>query len=143
MDRWQPLRSLTDIQAEMNRMLDNVFGQPVAVGERMWAPRCDLRETKDDIVATFEVPGVSDKDVHVSVTGDLLTVKGERRWEADRQDDSYHRVERVYGKFERTLELPMPVQADKVTAAYRDGVLTVTLPKSDELKPREIKVDVL
>ena len=145
MDRWQPFRNLTDIQTEMNRMFDSVFGHSTAVpaGDRMWAPLCDLRETKDDLVVTFELPGVSEKDVHVSITGDLLTVKGERRWDGNRKDDSYHRLERVYGTFERTLELPMPVQADKVKASYREGLLTVTLPKSEELKPREIKVDLL
>ena len=145
MDRWRPFRNLTDIQTEMNRMFDSVFGHPAtaAASDRMWAPLCDLRETRDDLVVTFELPGVSEKDVHVSITGDLLTIKGERRWDDNRKDDSYHRLERVYGTFERTLELPMPVQADKVKASYRDGLLTVTLPKSEELRPREIKVDLL
>ena len=142
MDRWQPFRSLTDIQSEMNRMFDTVFDQSTPAGERAWAPRCDLRETKDDVVVTFELPGISEKDVHVSILGETLTVKGERRWDDNAKDDNYHRVERAYGSFERTLELPVPVQMDKVKATYRDGLLTITLPKSEELKPKEIKVEL-
>jgi HSP20 family protein len=109
----------------------------------MWLPAVDVRETKDDIVLSFDIPGVSEKDVQVSMTGDLLTAKGERRFEQEDSGDSYHRVERLYGKFERSVQLPFPVQADKIKATYRDGVLTVKLPKGEELKPREIKIDVL
>ena len=84
-----------------------------------------------------------EKDIQLSITGDLLTVKGERRLERDETQDTYHRVERVYGKFERTLQLATPVQTDKVKATYRDGVLEVTLPKVEEVKPREIKIDLM
>jgi HSP20 family protein len=144
-ERWQPFRNVSELQNEMNRLFDTVFGQPAATtGERMWAPVCDVWETKDDVVVAFELPGINEKDVHVSMTGDMLTVRGERRWQQEPQkDDSYHRVERVYGKFERSLQLSVPVQSDKVKATYRDGVLTVRLPKADEVKPREIKIDVL
>jgi HSP20 family protein len=144
-DRWQPYRGLSDIQSEMNRMFDSVFGHPAtpSTSERIWAPVCDLWETKDDLVVNFELPGISEKDVNVSITGDVLTVKGERRWQDVQKDDSYHRLERVYGKFERSVELPIPVQADKVKASYREGVLTVKLPKADEVKPRSIKIDVV
>lgn len=145
LDRWQPFRGLSDVQNEMSRMFDSVFGNPtaLAMGERMWAPLCDVWETKDDVVVSLELPGVSEKDVKVSITGDLLTIKGERRWQDAQKDDGYHRVERVYGKFERTVELPVSVQPDKAKASYRDGVLTVTLAKAEELEPREIKIDVL
>jgi HSP20 family protein len=143
-ERWHPFRSLSEIQSEMNRMFDSVFGSPAAStpGERMWTPLCDVRETKDDVIVAFELPGMNEKDVNVSINGDLLTVRGERRWEDTGKDDTYHRFERVYGKFERAVDLPVPVQPDKVKATYRDGVLTVKLPKSEELKPREIKIDV-
>ena len=144
MERWQPFRNVSELQTEMNRLFDSVFGQPtMAAGERMWAPVCDVWETKDDVVVAFELPGISEKEVHVSMTGDVLTVRGERRWQEAPKDDTYHRVERVYGKFERTLQVWVPVQADKVKATYRDGVLTVRLPKADEVKPREIKIDIL
>jgi HSP20 family protein len=152
-ERWRPFggverdpfRSLGDIQSEVNRLFDTFVGRPtsMAVGERMWLPAVDVFETKDDIVLSFDVPGVAEKDVHLSITGDLLTVKGERRFDREASSDSYHRVERVYGKFERSVQLPMAVQTDKVKASYRDGVLEVKLPKAEEVKPREIKIDLL
>ena len=109
----------------------------------MWEPVLDMDETKDDLVLNFELPGVREKDVSLSITGDLLTVKGEREFNRDLTDESYHHVERVYGKFERSVQLPMPVQAAKVKATYRDGVLEVKLPKVDEVKPKEIKIDIV
>jgi HSP20 family protein len=145
-ERWQPFRTISDIQSEMNRLFDSVFGHPATMpsGERMWIPLCDMWETRDEVALCFELPGVSEKDVSVSITGDLLTVKGERRFaHEDVKSDDWHRLERAYGKFERTVQLPMPVQANKVKATYRDGLLTVTLPKAEEVKPKEIKIDIL
>jgi len=142
---WAPFRNVNDIQGEMNRLFDSFFGRPatVAAGERMWAPVVDMYETKDDLFVTLELPGVREKDVHVSITGDMLTVKGERRFESDVKDEGYYRLERVYGKFERSMPLPIPVQADKVKATYRDGVLEIRLPKVEEVKPKEIKIDLV
>ena len=143
-ERWEPFRNLNDIQGEMNRLLDSFFGRPasVAAGERMWAPLSDMYETKDDLFVTFELPGVREKDVNVSITGDMLTLKGERRFERDVKDEGYYPLERVYGKFERSMPLPVAVQVDKVKATYRDGVLEIRLPKVEEVKPNEIKIDV-
>jgi HSP20 family protein len=145
MERWEPLRNLGDIQGEMNRLFDSVFARPstVAAGERLWAPLTDMYETKDDLFITFELPGIREKEVSVSITGDVLTVKGERKLERDLKDEGYHRLERVYGRFERSVPLPMPVQADKVKATYRDGMLEIRLPKVEAVKPKEIKIDVL
>jgi len=144
-ERWEPFRNVNDIQGEMNRLFDSFFGRPatVAAGERMWAPLVDMYETKDDLFVTLELPGVREKDVHVSITGDMLTVKGERRFESDVKDEGYYRLERVYGKFERSMPLAIPVQADKVKATYRDGVLEIRLPKVEEVKPKEIKIDLV
>jgi HSP20 family protein len=143
-----PFRDLGDIQSEVNRLFDNFFGRPTqqqgGTGmERVWAPAVDMHETKDDLVLTMEVPGVRDKDVAVSITGDLLSIKGERRFEHDVKEQQLLHVERAYGKFERLVQLPIPVQADKVKASYRDGILEVRLPKTEEIKPKEIKVDIL
>jgi len=151
MDRWRPfgttleLHNLGDIQGEMNRLFDSFFGRPVTMtaGERVWAPLADMYETKDDLLVTFELPGIREKEVSVSITGDVLTVKGERKLERDLKDEGYHRLERVYGRFERAVPLPMPVQADKVKAIYRDGVLEIRLPKMEEVKPKEIKIDIV
>ena len=144
LERWEPFR---EIESEMNRLFDGFLSRPTAIatgaGTRVWMPVLDMYETKDDLHIAFEVPGVREKEVSVSITGDLLTVKGERKWGSEQTDDSYHRLERVYGKFERSVALPVPVQADKVKAAYRDGVLEIRLPKAEEVKPKEIKIDVL
>jgi HSP20 family protein len=139
-----PFRDLTEMQSEMNRLFDGFFGRDTAgpAMERVWAPAADMVENKDELVITVEVPGVSQKDIHLSIDGDLLTVKGERRWSHEDKQEHHYRLDRWAGKFERVLPLPVPVQADKVRASYRDGVLTVTMPKVEEIKPKEIAIDV-
>jgi HSP20 family protein len=139
--RWDPFQDVGDLQSEMNRMFDGFFGRSMPGLDRVWAPAVDVFETKDDLVVRAELPGMTEKDVDVSITGDILTLKGERGAAADGQE-SVHRSERWYGKFERSLTLPIPIQADKVKATYRDGVLTIQLPKAEEVKPRAIKIDV-
>lgn len=147
MDRWEPFRNLVDIQGDVNRLFDTFLGRPAPAAAstgRAWIPAVDMHETKDDLVLKVEVPGVREKDVAVSITGDLLSIRGERRWsEEDARDQKLLHVERVYGQFERLIQLPLAVQADKVKATYRDGVLEIRLPKAEELKPREIKIDIL
>ena len=137
-------RDLTDIQTQMNRLFDNFLGQPIisAPVERAWAPAVDVYETKNDLVVTAELPGLSEKDIHLSITGDLLTIQAERGGSEEVKDGSHYRRERWFGKFERTVALPMPVETGQVKASYRDGVLTVKLPKVEEMKPKEIKIDV-
>ena len=88
------------------------------------------------------MPGIREKDVALSIMGDVLTVKGERKLEQDETEDGYHRMERIYGKFERSIPLPVRVQSDEVEATYRDGVLEIRLPKAEEVKPKEIKIDI-
>lgn len=144
-ERWDPFWNVSDIPGEVNRLFDSFLGRPTAAtgsAVRTWAPVLDMHETKDELVLNFELPGVTDKDVSLSITGDLLTVKGERAFNRDSQGENAHHVERVYGKFERSVELPMPVQADKVKASYRGGVLEVRLPKAEEVKPKAIKIDI-
>jgi HSP20 family protein len=143
---WDPFRNLVDVQSEVNHLLDTFAGrQPVGAMERSrsWLPAVDMHETKDSLVLKVELPGVRDGDVAVSIIGDLLTIKGERRWDDDVKDQKFLHVERAHGQFERLIQLPMAVQADKVKASYRDGVLEITLPKVEEMKPRNIKIDIL
>ena len=136
-----------DIQNEMNRLFENFLGRATStapMGGRAWTPVVDVYETKDDLVLSFELPGVPEKDISLSITGDVLTLRGERHFNQQGNDgDRYVQTERVYGKFERSIRLPMPVQSDRVRATYRDGVLEVSLPKADEVRPKEIKIDVL
>ena len=137
MVRWTPFGTAD--------VFDSFFGRPAnaAAAPRTWLPAVDMHETKDDLVLSVEVPGVSEKDVKVTINGDLLSIRGERRVDDEVKDRQYLHVERVYGQFERLVQLPMAVQADKVKATYRDGLLQITLPKAEELKPREIKIDIL
>jgi len=148
--RWRPFMSVErwdPFQGEVNRLLDGFLGRPMISGAgstvRAWAPVLDMHETKDEVVLSFELPGVSDKDVSLSITGDLLTLKGERTVNREFKDDNAYHAERVYGKFERSVQLPMPVQSEKVKATYRDGVLEVKLPKAEEVKPKAIKIDII
>lgn len=144
-ERWEPFRNILDIQHEMNRLFDGFFGRPSAAmttADRQWIPVLDMYETKDDLILAFELPGVREKDVSLLITGDLLTVRGERPINQELEGENYQHVERVYGKFERSVQLPMPVQAEKVKATYHDGVLEVKLTKSEEVKPKEIKIDI-
>ena len=140
-----PVRDFGDIQSEVNRLFDNFFGRSGPQGggvERVWAPTVDVHETKDELVVTADLPGLDEKDIHLSINGDVLSLRGERQWNQDVKQENYYRGERWFGKFERTVALPMPVQPDKVKATYRDGVLTITLPKVEEIKSREIKIEV-
>jgi HSP20 family protein len=149
MNRWRswrfdPFRDLTDIQAEINRAFDAYFGvQPrTAAPERAWAPPVDVYETRDDLVVAVELPGVLEKDIHLTMTGDVLSLRGQRGIAAEAREENYHRIERWSGTFERHVQLPIPVQADRIRASYKDGVLEIRLPKLDEVKPREIKIEV-
>lgn len=144
-ERWDPFRGLSDIQGEVNRLFDSFFGRPsvAAQGGRAWMPLVDMHETKDDLTLRVDLPGVREKDVTVSITGDWLTIRGERRFEEEQTGNQYLHVERVYGKFERRVQLPVAVQSDKVKATYRDGVLQITLPKAEEVKPKEVKIEIL
>ena len=143
MERWEPFGNVSDIHEEINRLLDSFLGRPTSTADvRNWVPALDMHETKDEFVLKFELPGVKDKDVSLSIVEDLLTVKGERAFAADTEGKNARHIERVYGKFERSVRLPMPVQAEKVTATYRDGVLEVMLPKAEEVKPKAIKIDI-
>lgn len=145
LERMDPFHDLADIQSEMNRLFDAFFGRPgrtVGLLDRVWAPVVDVYETADELVVTTELPGAKEKDVHVSIVGDVLTIKGERKQDREVKEEHYHRMERFYGSFERHIPLPIPVEADKVKARFRDGVLEIRLPKAEEIKPKEIKIEV-
>lgn len=144
-ERGDPLRELLDIQAQMNRVFDDVFGtrtRPGAVMDRGWAPPIDVYETKDELVVAAEVPGVKEKDIHLAIVENVLALRGQRLPAGEVKEENYHRIERSTGNFERHIPLPVPVQADRVRATYRDGVLHVRLPKAEEIRPREIKIEV-
>ncbi len=146
--RWRPGRELATIRDEMNRLFDDFFsGFPFperrrGLMEGEWAPTVDVAETDENIIVTAELPGVKQNDVEISVVNDVLTLKGEKREEKEIKKENYHRIERSYGSFQRSITLPTGVHADKAKATYKDGVLTVTIPKVEEAKPKSIKINV-
>jgi len=145
LEPWAGVREIGDIQSEVNRLFDTFFGRSIQAGmpERSWAPGADMYETKDELVVKVDLPGMSEKDVQVSITGDMLSLKGQRQDPETVKPEHYFRGERWAGRVERVFQLPIPVQAENVKASCRDGVLTVTLPKVEAVKPREIKIDVV
>lgn len=142
---WRPMRDVFSLQEEINRMFDDLLGRmPVERREerRTWTPAVDVYETPDSLVVEVEAPGMDKKDLHLSIQDNVLTVKGERNWEEKKNDRHYHRVERAYGQFQRSFTLPAVADTTRVKAAYKDGILTITLPKVEEAKPKEISVKV-
>ncbi len=109
-------------------------------GEREWLPAFDVSETEKEVIVKAELPGMDVKDIDITLTDGLLTIKGERKMEKEDKEENYHRIERRFGSFSRSLNLGIKVKADAIDASYKDGVLTVTLPKSEENKPKKIEV---
>ena len=107
---------------------------------RSWAPPVDIKETPDSLVLSAELPGIDKKDVHINIEENVLTISGERSFSRDEKKEDYHRIERVYGSFSRSFTLPRNVKLDAVKANFENGVLTVTIPKAEESKPRKIAI---
>jgi HSP20 family protein len=148
--RWEPFREILSAQDRLNQLLNQTFsrtfgseGQEQELGNRAWAPAVDIYETDTNLVMKVELPGIDPKDVEVRVENQTLVITGERKAEKDLKEGNYHRVERSYGTFSRSFTLPGTVNTENVTAAYKDGVLTLTLAKREEAKPKTIKIQVL
>jgi len=138
LDRWSNLRD------ELSTLLD--FGMWPAAGRQSqlfsgWTPALDVYQNKDNVVATIELPGMRKDDIDISLHEDVLTISGERKLET-KESDKAERTERFTGTFRRSISLPTRVDASKVSATYKDGILTVTLPKAEEAKPKQIQVNI-
>ncbi len=143
--RWEPFRDLVTAQRDFDRLFQAAFSPQTSETElstRSWAPPVDIYETEDAIVLKAELPGVDAKDVEVRVEDNTLYLKGERKFEKEVKEQNYHRVERSYGSFARSFSLPNSISSDKVKAEFKDGLLTLTMPKREEAKPKTIKIDV-
>jgi HSP20 family protein len=142
--RFDPFRSLTALQEQFNRLFDENFlrrfGEDSAL--TAWAPAVDIYETADELVVTADLPGVNEKNLDVRVENNSLTIRGERKFEQTVSEENFLRVERTYGSFSRSFSLPSTVNAEAIKAEYRNGVLTVRMPKREEAKPKQIKVNV-
>jgi HSP20 family protein len=141
--RWEPLRELSSLQTEMNRLFNTVFDTPVANGgTRRWVPAMDLVETGEDFVLRADLPGLSQEDVKIELEDNTLTVSGERKAEHEAREEGFYRLERAFGSFSRSLTLPMGVNGEAVTAAFTHGVLEIHIPKPEAAKPRRIEIAV-
>jgi HSP20 family protein len=141
----RPLRELERMRREMDRVWDSFFeGRPGKKADETgeWLPSLDVAETKNDLVVKAELPGMDPKDIDISLTEGVLTIKGEKKQEKEEKEENYHLIERSYGSFVRSVRLPKEVQSEKINASYKNGVLRVKLPKSEEAKKKEIKIKV-
>jgi HSP20 family protein len=144
--RWDPFREMSALQERMNRLFSDVRAQAPVQGEEIvqgtWVPAVDIFETNEAIVIKAELPGITAKDISVEVKDNTLTLKGEKKFEKEVKEENYHRVERSYGSFQRAFTLPGTIQQEKVKAKFRDGILEINLPKVEEAKPKQVKVDI-
>lgn len=143
--RWDPARELDAFQSDMNRLFDSFFGRREGTGSdyasRRWVPAMDLVETDEDLVLRGDLPGVDRDDIEIEVKDGVLTVSGERKAQHEDKREGYHRVERSFGHFSRSLELPKGVEAESVRASFDKGVLEVRMPKPAERKPTRIEIE--
>src|SRR4051794_35081373 len=143
--RWEPLRELSTLQNEMNRLFNTAFDTPGNGNGgtlRRWMPAMDLVETGDHFVLRADLPGLSEEDVAIEVEDRVLTVSGERKAEHETTKEGYHRVERAFGSFSRSLTLPEGIDAEAVAASFDRGVLEIRIPKPVQPKPRKISIGV-
>jgi HSP20 family protein len=137
--RWDPFRELTALQGEVNRLFSRVGGGEVAE-RQSWIPSVDVVETKDAITLKADLAGMDPNDIHLEVEDNVLTVSGERRFEEEVDEEKYYRIERRYGSFSRSIALPQGADSEKIDAEYENGVLVVTVPKVEAVKPKRITV---
>ena len=149
--RWKPTRDLASfpsdmfsLQREMNRVFDSFFhgaDEPDLLNGT-WVPAVDVAEGNDAYTVKMELPGVNKDDVKITLESNILTIRGEKKAESEVNEKNYHRTERSYGSFQRSFTLPTSVKNDRIDAVYKDGILTVSLPKAEEAKPKQIEVKV-
>ena len=141
--RWDPQQGLSGLQEQVNRLFESSFpGRSDTSALTTWAPAVDIYETENELVVKADLPDVSEKDLDVRIENNTLTIRGERKFEKKVEEEHYLRVERTYGSFSRSFSLPNTVNSEAIKAEYKNGVLTVELPKRAESKPKQIKVNV-
>lgn len=145
--RWRSFRDSVSIQDEMNRLFNDFFGRVPSRFEAdwtpsEWSPSVDIFETKDDILIKAEVPGMKKEDIKITLQDNVLTLKGESKQEKEEKETNFYRMERSYGSFVRSFNLPTVVQADRIKASYKDGILSITLSKAEEVKPKQIPIEI-
>jgi len=141
---WQGFGRLTDLRDEIDRLFESPLAELTRTSQLLsaWNPAVDLFEDKDNFILSAELPGMKKDDIELSLHDGSLSISGERKAEDKYQDAEVYRAERFFGRFQRTITVPAPVSADKIKAQFKDGILTVTLPKTEEAKPKHIEVKV-
>jgi HSP20 family protein len=137
--RFDPFREITSLSDEMNRLFSRTVGDGVSSGSA-WTPAVDIFDTEEAIVLRAELPGLGPDDIDIEIDDNVLTLKGERRFQETVDEGRFYRLERAYGHFQRSVTLPQGVKADEISADVDNGVLTVRVPKADEVKPRKIAI---
>ena len=141
--RWEPMRDAVTLRDAMDRLFDEAFTRPWGLmdgGRGAGGPAVDMYQTDNEVVVKAAVPGMKPEDVQISITGDMLTIKGETQANSDTQEKAYHIREHRWGSFERVVGLPTAVVSEKAQAEFENGILTITLPKAEEVKPKMISV---
>ena len=138
--RWTPIHDLAAVEVDrLNQMFSSVFGEPLATG---WTPAVDIFEAQNhDVVVKAELPAMKKEDIKVTVEQNVLTLEGERKFDESVAKDQYHRLERGFGAFRRSFTLPQTIDGARVSAAYTDGVLTITVPQRDDAKARAVQIN--
>ena len=137
--KWDPLQEFASLRQQMDKLMGSLFGKDAYV-RQSWMPDVEVSETENEIVVRADTPGMDEKDLSVSLLGDTLILKGERKQQKEEKSKHLHRMEMAYGGFERSILLPVPVDTDKMSATLNKGVLEVHLPKSAAAKAKEIKI---
>jgi HSP20 family protein len=143
--KWDPFRDLISIQDRMNKLFEQTLSRSrdeEGIAATTWTPAVDIYETPETIVMKAELPGLTRDDLDIQIRDNTLTLRGERRFAKDVQEENYLRIERAYGSFQRSFTLPTTIQQEKVRAVFKDGVLELTLPKAESAKPKKIAIEV-
>ncbi|HSM71573.1 MAG TPA: Hsp20/alpha crystallin family protein [Anaerolineales bacterium] len=138
--RGEPAREMMSLRDAMDRLFDDAFTRPLSYGDGWSAPAIDMFQTDDEIVVKAALPGIKADEVQINVTGEVLTLKGEVKQNQEMEEKAWHIREQRFGSFERSIALPTDVVADKAQADFENGILTITLPKAEEVKPKSITV---
>jgi len=142
LNRWEPFRNTVGLESQVNRMFHELFGRSQESNLTTWAPAVDIFENEHELTVKADLPDVKPEDLDIRVENNILTIRGERKFEKKVDEKNYLRVERSYGSFARSFSLANTVNSEAIEADYKDGVLTLTIPKREEAKPKQIKVNV-
>ena len=138
--RWEPAREMMTLREAMDRLFDDAFTRPLTLRDGWSVPAIDMYQTDDEIVVKAALPGLEADEVQINITGEVLHIKGEMKHEEEKKERAWHIREQRWGAFERSVALPIEVVADKAKAEFENGILTITLPKADEVKPKVINI---